>query len=217
MANIGKNRGRRLRLAISRFAAMLIEEAQSISGLSYAELDEALGLPDGQAFRYSRYPIDAKTRAPQAGSIQQLENRVAKFLRRPAHNVVVEDHRLVDENDLLNVGRLIIGTPDNVDIDDAADVDLQLVYEGDWPTFRRLKADDLLGYEPIDSLIKRGATIEEWPEMFALYAWQWGMLWERGVPWLTRERYGIADGVSVEDWIAATVVSALGDFRKHQK
>src|SRR3546814_7312118 len=90
MANVGPNRGRRLRLALSRFAAMLIEEAQSISGLSYAQLDEALDLPSGQSFRYSRYPVEAKTRAPQAGSVQRLENRVAVFLKRPRHIVVVE-------------------------------------------------------------------------------------------------------------------------------
>lgn len=46
---------------------MLIEEARDVSGLSYPKLDQALGLPDGQAFRYSQYPIVAKTRAPQAG------------------------------------------------------------------------------------------------------------------------------------------------------
>lgn len=196
---------------------MLIEEAKSISGLSYAELDEALGLSDGQAFRYARYPIDAKTRAPQAGSIQQLENCVAKYLGRPAHNVVAEDNRSIDETDVLNADGLVIGRPDSVDIGDAEDVDLQLGFEGDGPRFRRLKAGDPLGYEPIDSLIKRGASIEGWPEMFVLYAWQWGMLWKRRVPWLTLERYGISDGMSVEDWIAATFISAVNVFRKHQK
>lgn len=79
MANIGPNKGRRLRAALSRFSAMLIEEARSVSGLSYAQLDEALGLSEGQAYRYSLYPMEAKTRAPQAGSIQRLENRVAAF------------------------------------------------------------------------------------------------------------------------------------------
>lgn len=205
MANVGPNQGRRLRLALSRFAAMLIEEAQSISGLSYTQLDEQLGLPDGQAFRYSRYPVDEKTRAPQAGSIQQLENRVAVFLKRPAHKVVVENSRLISEENWLDPSGVVAGVPDHAELEDARDIDLQLGYEHDWPTFRRLKTDNVLDYESIDSLIKRGATRREWPESLMLYVWQWGMLWERGIPWLTRENYDIEPGISIGDWTAATV------------
>lgn len=138
MANVGPNKGRRLRAALSRFAAMLISEAQYVSGLSHAQLDEALGLSDGQSFRYSLYPLRAKTRAPQAGSIQQLENRVAALLKRPAHKVVVEDNRLL-LGSISPFTNNAIGTPsDRLDLETSEATDFQLGYEGDWPTFRRL-------------------------------------------------------------------------------
>ena len=96
MANVGTNKGRRLRVALMRFSAMLIEEARDLTGLPYAELDAQLGLPDGQSYRYSLYPIQKKSRAPQAGSIQELENRVARLLKRTAHKIVVENRILFD-------------------------------------------------------------------------------------------------------------------------
>lgn len=95
MANIGPNRGRVLRTALNRFAAILIDEARTFTGMSYAELDEALGLEQGQSYRYSLYPRTGKTRAPQAASIQQLENRVAKLLKRCAHRLVIQNNKAV--------------------------------------------------------------------------------------------------------------------------
>ena len=70
--NNGKNKGRRLKAALSRFSSMLIEESRWITRMSYAELDEALSLEPGQSFRYSLYPGMKKDRSPQAASIQQL-------------------------------------------------------------------------------------------------------------------------------------------------
>lgn len=195
MANIGPNKGRKLRLALSRFAAMLIEEARDVSGLSYPKLDQALGLPDGQAFRYSQYPIVAKTRAPQAGSVQQLEVRVARFLKRPAHVVVVENNSLLGGPGSHRLD-LVVGTPaDELDLGESNSTDLQLGYEGDWPTYRRLKyAEWSDSLESICSLVNRKASPEDWPEMLALYSWQWGVLWDRGIPWLSRPDYGFPAG-----------------------
>ncbi|WP_431017759.1 hypothetical protein [Burkholderia gladioli] len=177
---------------------MLIEEARDVSGLSYPKLDQALGLPDGQAFRYSQYPIVAKTRAPQAGSIQQLEVRVASFLKRPAHGVVVENNSLLDGATPHRLD-LVVGTPSGeLDLGDSESTDLQLGYEGDWPTYRRLKHAEWCGdLEPISSLVNRKASYEEWPEFLALYSWQWGVLWDQGIPWLSRPDYGFPPATPV--------------------
>lgn len=182
---------------------MLIEEAQSISGLSYAQLDEALDLPSGQSFRYSRYPVEAKTRAPQAGSVQRLENRVAAFLKRPRHIVVVENNHLLNKENLFAFSDVIIGVPDGeLDLGNSTEIDLQLGYEGDWPTFRRLKASDWMNCEPISSLVKRRADFDEWPDMLALYAWQWGVLWDKDIPWLSRINLNFPADLPIESLVA---------------
>lgn len=206
MANIGPNKGRSLRAALSRFAAMLIEEAQYVSGFSYAQLDEALGFSDGQSFRYSLYPQRAKTRAPQSGSIQQLENRVAAFLRRPAHKVVVENNLLLhgEAKDAWDYTDLTIGAPgDQLDLGTADANYFELGYEGDWPTFRRLITRSWRERpESLSSLVKRRASVDEWPEMMTFYAWQWGVLWDRGVPWLSRAHFGVPQDMPIDAWIA---------------
>jgi len=163
---------------------LLIQEVRDITDLPYSEIDERLGLPEGQAFRYAQYPIDGKTRAPQAESIQSLENRVAKLLKRLPHRIVIE-------NDA--IGGVDIGTPDtHPNLGELKATDLQLGYEGDWPTYRRLKTSD--PFDPrleisIAKLVAGNAPPAMWPEMFLLYGWQWGILWDCGLPWLDRVMY----------------------------
>jgi|SRR5450830_114337 len=198
--NVGPNKGRRLRLALARFAAVLIEEARDITGFSYERLDEALGFPPGQSIRYSRYNKGGgDTRAPQAAGIQELENRVAKLLGRVPQTVVVENNAKITEGGFHEEG-FIAGRPEeNVNLREYKANDFQLGYEGDWPTYRRLKYDPstlFCDFPPIHELVEKGAH-DSWPEMLKLYAWQWGVLWDRGLPWLDRESIGVAAGTPV--------------------
>lgn len=183
MANNGPNRGRLLRAAINRFAAILIEEARALSGLSYPALDEALGLENGQSYRYSLYPRTKKTRSPQAASIQTLENRVAKLLKRRAHRLVIQNNAAIRQGQNGSGGSP--ATP--VGLDDIAHTDLQIGYEHDWPTFRRLK----------------GRLVMEH------YLWQWGILWDTGrlpYPW-SRELFGIPADMPVEAFLPALTMA----------
>lgn len=103
-----------------------------------------------------------------------------------------------------------MGNPDEfLDLDDAEATDLQLGCEDDWPTFRRLKAPGRgAASEPISSLAARCASFEEWPEMFALCAWQWGFWWGRGVPWLSRGAYDLPANLPAEMVVAHIYESA---------
>jgi len=211
--NVGPNKGRRLKAALSRFAAMLIEEARDISGLSYAKLDEALGLPDGQAKRYSLYPMCAKTRAPQAASIQQLENRVARLLKRTAHVVVVENNAKIDVDGGDWMGHVEGRPSGDLNLREYGPLDFQLGYDGDWPTYRRLKytpRDLFSSLPPIHELIDRGAH-SRWQETLALYAWQWGVLWDRGLPWLDRAEWNISSDADVESFVLAITEKAKAE------
>jgi hypothetical protein len=179
MANIGPNRGRVLRTALNRFAAMLLDEARTFTGLSYSDLDEALGLEEGQSYRYSLYPRTRKTRAPQAASIQQLENRVARLLKRHAHRLVVQNNKTAGRGQ-----DEIIGAPGNsIDFDNLVWSNLQIAYEHDWPTFRRLKGRSAMPH----------------------YLWQWGILWDKGLiphPW-SRQAFGLPSDMPVEAFLPA--------------
>jgi len=164
MPNRKPNKGRRLRLALGRFSAMLMEECRDLLGLSYPEIDSALDYPKGRAYIWSKFggPTNTtgnkKERSPQAGSMQTLENKVAKLLGRPAHKLVIESNSEIDPTDFqsdLVVAEL--GSGVNVRKFDLSD--LQIGYEDDWPTYRRLK------YAPDPNLIH-------------LYRWQWKVLWD---------------------------------------
>lgn len=198
--NVGPNKGRRLRLALARFAAVLIEEARDITGFSYERLDEALGLRLGQSIRYSRYNKGGSdSRAPQAAGIQELENRVAKLLGRLAHTVVVENNSKITEGGFHQAGFFAGHPEENLNLREYKANDFQLGYEVDWPTYRRLKYDPstlFCAFPPIHELVDKG-THDAWPEMLKLYAWQWGALWDRGLPWLDRESIGVPGGTPV--------------------
>ncbi|MBW9336672.1 hypothetical protein FEE59_24440 [Herbaspirillum sp. RU 5E] len=189
MANITKNKGRRLRLALNRFASMLMEEARDISGLSIGKLDEQLGLAQGQCQRYATYPPTARTRAPQADEIQNLENLVARFLKRPAHVILLVDNSKFHIDGLPGQ---ILGAPDmGLNLRDGTETDFELSYEDEWPTYRRLKYGRAIdGIRPIE-----------------LYRWQWGYLWERKklqLPW-TREAQGIPQNTAIEPFLEGMV------------
>ncbi|WP_225199749.1 hypothetical protein [Herbaspirillum sp. alder98] len=181
-----KYKPRRLSLALRQFAAMLIEEAHEISGLSYEALDEQFGFSAGLCLRYR-----TKKRAPQADEIQNLENLVARLLKRPAHVVLIYDNSKVNEHDLQNVA---IEAPDReMNLRDRDDRFLQLGYEDDWPTYRRLKFGRAIGgIRTID-----------------LYRWQWGCLWDTGLlqePW-TRACQGLDAHTPIEDFLEGMVLA----------
>lgn len=129
--------------------------------MTYEELDTALELPVGQAYRWSKFGEIAsptgnkKGRAPQAGGLQTLENKVAKFLGRPAHLLMVGNNALLDENDLLKP-RSIAELASGMNLRDIDCADLEIEYEYDWPTYRRLNQ----------------------PLMLEIYQWQWKILWD---------------------------------------
>jgi hypothetical protein len=196
MANIGENKGRRLRIALQRFSAMLIEEARDITGMSFPKLNAALAGKDGpsiNSFRWSLYPLRRDSRAPQAASIQWLENSVAKLLKRPAHEVVIYNTALINSKDPyadLSIGKPAAG----IDLRDVDEHDLHLGYADEWPTYRRLKYSR-----------PRGGV-----HLISLYAWQYGILWDRGVlkePW-TREALGLPADIPVESFLPGLVEKA---------
>lgn len=185
MPNVEPNKGRRLRLALSRFAAMLIEEARYLSQftpsgftnkvITYEELDAHLfcdpdRLPPKKQPRssgsmaYSKYPPGPNSRAPNADFIQNLELRVAKFVGRPSHTVVVENNALISEENLSK--SLSIGPPiSGLNLRDYSAIDFQLGYQNDWPTFRRL----------------RYLSTPDGQPLFSLYAWQYSRVWDAGL------------------------------------
>jgi len=47
--------------------------------------------------------------------------------------------------------------------------------------------------------------------MLALYAWQWGVLWDRGLPWLDRAKWGISPDAAVESFVPAITEKAKAE------
>jgi hypothetical protein len=191
MSNIGPNRGRRLRVASSRFAAMLIEELQDIGQFrTFPELDDVLekvGVSRGTAWRYSLYPLGKKTRTPNLDSLQRLENKVAGILKRPSHTVMIYDNAGLSSDS--EPSETTIGSPSDRPVlrGAAVETDFQLGYDADWPTYRRLKYS-----WPIDGV----RTID-------LYRWQWGVLWDRGE--FSPEEMGVPQGQSIETFLVERV------------
>lgn len=213
--NVGENKKRRLNRALQRFAAMLIEEATDLSGLPKSKLAEAMGISDDQVRRYARLPGRKNSRAPQAAAVQQLENRVAKLLKRSAHTIVVENQsNLSGPNNYFS--ERVEGRPgDDLNLRQFDLGDFQLGYEGDWPTYRRLKVRATLTHQPevVKALVKRRAPFEAWPEVLRAYAWQWGILWDHGLPWLSRESFGFAADVELEIVLQVLAERAKQDRR----
>lgn len=196
--NQGKNKGRTLKIALSRFSAMLIEEARDLTGMGYKELDEALDLEHGQCERYARYPGMKKDRAPQAAGIQQLENRVAKLLKRPAHRVVIIDNNKILSacDEIMDIDD-VIGTPEaGINLREYDGAFLQLGYENDWPTYRRLKCS--------------GRNLQ-------LYSWQWGILWDRMTPCPYRTKFGFHQDEPIENCIMELMRTAQHERSRMHK
>ena len=183
---------------------MLIEEARDLTGLTFEQLAEQLDLSFDDTKRYARHPWIKGSRAPKAVDIQDLENRVAKLLKRSAHIIVVENNAKISLENVHLIADIVEGKPsDGLNLRDFDSTDFQLGYEGDWPTYRRLKyyskswADT---QTPIYKLVQRAAH-NKWPEMLKLYAWQWGILWDKGLPWLSREALRIDPSDSIETFL----------------
>ena len=159
---------------------MLVQEAHEISGLSYEKLNEQLPLVVGDAARYAIGNCGKKARTPHLDRIQELEDKVAGLLKRPAHKVVVEDNLLGVQDPLRQ--DLSIGLPKSgmswSKLDSAV---LQFGYEFDWPTYRRLKL---------------GGNIRLW-------AWQYGILWDRG--YFQREHFGVPADEPIESFLVRRV------------
>lgn len=190
--NVGENKKRRLNRALQRFAAMLIEEASDLSGLPKSKLAEAMGLSDDQVKRYIRLPGMKNSRAPQAAAVQQLENRVAKLLKRSAHTVVVENNTKLGGSDAY-FSEGVEGRPgDDLNLREFDLGSFQLGYEGDWPTYRRLKTHQAwaTGSVKVKSLIKNRVAFERWPEMLRSYAWQGYLMGARCSLAVTRGFWG---------------------------
>lgn len=199
-----QTKGRRLGPALSHFAAMLIDEACDVSGLTIAQLADKWGLPYERVKRYSKYPGEkGKSRGVQVASVQWLENEVAKLLRRSAHKVVVK----------YRAGDLAAPTA-GLNVREFHEHDLWLGYEDGWPTYGylRLGYEDFWpafgevraqapAYKSIAVLVKQGADIDKWPHAMRPYAWQWGVLWDMGLPWLSRDGLGIQTSISVEAFL----------------
>lgn len=185
--NRGENRGRRLRPALVRFAAILISEARELTGLSWAKLDEALDLPAGQSKRYLSPYITKKGRAPQAAGIQRLEDRVAALLKRPNHKLFVfkmEDDDDQSEKPLNSFGFSldeVMGIPESeMNLRFADSIELRIGYEYEWPDYRRLRASN---HRHVD---ESGVY-----SLFDIWSWQYGIFWDRTSPCDFRSKLSI--------------------------
>lgn len=200
--NIGPNEGHRLQIARSRFATMLIREAHDVIGLNFRQLDEALGYEDGYCRRYSLFPRPC--RAPQAGRLQELENRVAKLLLRPPHVVVLENL-----TETLGVPHSGMNARDN------SKYSLWFTYADGWPTYDLLRdhvepgtpielQSNIIKSRPkVHELLRNEVAGDKWPLVLRLYAWQWGCLWDRGLPWLSRNAFGVPSELSVVSFVTS--------------
>jgi hypothetical protein len=218
--NKGPNRGNRLQPALARFASILIAEAKDITGLTYPQLDEVLDIGDGYAIRYSQYSKGRnKSRGTSAADIQELENRIARLLRRTAHVVVVENNSKINSGGF-EQSDFIEGVPgDGLNLRAYDAKDFQLGYDGGWPTYRSLKADPttiFCNYPPIHKLVGLGLH-EEWPEMLQLYSWQWGVLWDKGLPWLSREAMEVAADTPIDVFVEEMTARAMQDRAYFEK
>jgi hypothetical protein len=165
MPNYSLSKGRRLRPALFDFTKALMEELLLIGNVDSTDVETIPGLTLDRFLRYTRPSLDARARAPQAGSVQRLEDHVAAFLGRRSHKVVVR-HK---------PSGCVISAPDeafNLRMHDSWE--LELIYEDGWPTFAQLTDD----------------FIDHGPEYF-LYWWQWGILWDKGHPLFCRSDFGI--------------------------
>lgn len=169
MANIRPNNGQALHWPLKSFAEMLVREARWVSGLTYPQLDEALELSDGEAYRYAR-----KDRAPLAASIPRLEQRVADLTKRKARRISVFE----------GSNRKFVGYPEEFrELGRKKRQFLRahflfLAYEDGWPTFF--------------DLVDVNQTRPDGDNALAAWCWQWGLLWEKGWPGLERSAFGFS-------------------------
>ena len=192
----GTNKGRRIRLALGRFGEMLIREAREIGGFTFEELDGAFGFTKDRCAHYLIFSKGKKkSRAPQADEIQDLENKVARILKRLAHRIDVENFALLEEDPFADI---VIGSPDlGKNLREFVSNDFGLCYEDDWPTYSRLTVNEAVSPDGHHTLLE-------------LYRWPWGVLWDRCIlplPW-TREEQGFPLDVPIEQLLPTLVEKA---------
>lgn len=165
----GPYKKRRLLFGLQQLAESLVREARHIGGFTYEQLNELLDL-DGECQRYAACPDAARKRAPKADEIQDLENGIAALLKRPSRKIVVVDIRT----------RTTLGVPSKgADYLAYSPEDLSLAYADGPPLYEQM----------IDEI---SDADELWADyLFAAHAWQWGLLWERNIPELSRQELGI--------------------------
>lgn len=187
MANTKPNKGRALRPAAHKFAAMLIEEVRAVTGMNYREITHALfveGYPQDadattvdpdRAREYTLPLTHYRARVPKFDQLQTLENDVAYLLKRPAQTLVIADFGQLDEeseefSQFVAVPQAGLswksrkGSPDN----------LAITYASTWPTYGELVEAGLVD----------------------LFKWQYGWLWEQGM--FQRGSHGFPDAFSIE-------------------
>ncbi|MCS6473749.1 hypothetical protein NYD60_16405 [Burkholderia thailandensis] len=177
-----KSTGRRLRPALHSFAKSLMEEVLIIGDINLSVTEDIPGLTIDKATRYRRFTPDCMARAPQAASIQALENKVASLLGRQAHTVEIA-HK--------PSGKLLARPTAGLNLRMFDASELELVYGDGWPTFSQLTGED-------PSL---GPT-------HYLYWWQWGVLWERGHPLFSRSEFGLGPNEPVDGFAARLIERA---------
>lgn len=175
MANVGENKGRRLRQAIIKMHRCLIEELRDVSNrrkASNEELDRVFHprLDRENLGRYYDYPPGPSSVAPQLARLVAYEEKVAAELKRPVHALVFKIKGSEEEFPLEQWGKWSLKHPD------VESEDLEIVYAGGWPTYHQLKFSFSLGKE---------MPCKEWApwesvdvQYFTFYDWQYGVLWK---------------------------------------
>jgi hypothetical protein len=190
VANIGPNKGRTLRPAAHRFAAMLIEEVRAVTGMNYREITHALfveGYPldadatsvdPDRAWEYTLPLTHYRARVPKFDQLQILENDVAYLLKRPAQTLVIEDLGVLSKHPH-NFSAFITVPRENLSWKgrDWCPDTLAITYSSHWPTYGDLVQ---AGLEP-------------------LFRWQYGYLWEQGD--FQRASFGFPDTDTIETLI----------------
>lgn len=151
------NKGWVRRVAYARFTSCLMKELAHVGGLdtSAKRLDALMtvGWNDGRAGeldekdfnRYNKYPLRPKARVLSTKKLQILENAVAAILKRPAHTLMLID------NARQKTFPLAARLPKDTEWHH-----LEVIYEDDWPTWRRLEGS-----------------------LYETYQWQYGIDWDQ--------------------------------------
>lgn len=204
MANVGINNGRRDQPALSRFVAMLIEEAVDLTGLTEEKVFEKLALPAGKAKHWAYSPGKIDDRAPQSNKIQAVENSVAKLVGRTAHTILVRNNYKAIFSNRRNPDDIEGKPGDRPNLRKYESSGLELCYEDNWPTYHDLiSKNDFLSPYPGSSIrdLLHDGTYDKWPPLLRKFSFQWSALWDKELPWLSREMCGVPPDAPVASFL----------------